>query len=182
MVAWDIPLVSPLEVSTTWTDSTQQRIPCLMYKHIWEIHAFEHLKVWKWEQSREARKEKSSREPQTQTYSLELTVGLSSEKEGIRLWLIIPLGRRNIPAGMGNTSCSWAQWPRQGCSTEVWPQLSSNWHLRQRNKTMKIGHVHWTSQSSSLPTLCVGLNTLPSNPRTGTTEMLFSWAKGTLGD
>ena len=37
MVAWEIPLVSLLEVSTISTATIQQKIPHSMHKHTWEI-------------------------------------------------------------------------------------------------------------------------------------------------
>lgn len=52
MAAWEIPLLSPLEVSTIWTAITQQRKPCSMDKPGWEIsHTETYLggQVRRWE-------------------------------------------------------------------------------------------------------------------------------------
>lgn len=44
---WEDLQISPLEV-TGWTAINQQRIPCSMHKHVWEICALRHMKVGVW--------------------------------------------------------------------------------------------------------------------------------------
>lgn len=58
-MAWDFPLISPLKFSIIWTTIIQKRIPCSRQKHNWEICALKHLKVDKYEQTREEGSEKT---------------------------------------------------------------------------------------------------------------------------
>ena len=91
----EIPLVSPLEVSTISTAITQENSPCPMYKHVWGICTLKHLKVDKWEWTGEERKEKSWDKPVMQSYNQKLKLELSLERRGIRLWLAFPSAKRS---------------------------------------------------------------------------------------
>lgn len=60
--------------------------------------------------------------------------------------------RRSIPTGVRHMSCGWAQWSRQGWTTELWSRLSGNWYSKQRNKDKGPGHLPSPSQSLLLLT------------------------------
>ena len=95
MATWEISLVSPLEVSTIWTAITQQRIPCSMLKHSWELCALKHLKLGRWEWTGEVTREQSWEESEMQPYSQELMEGLNRKRGGTRLWLALPSVRKS---------------------------------------------------------------------------------------
>lgn len=84
MEAWEMPLVSPLEVSTIWTAIIQPRIPCSTRKHRWEICIIDTSESGQVGATREARRQKSWEEPRRQPSIWELKVGLSLEREEIR--------------------------------------------------------------------------------------------------
>ena len=177
MVAWEVPLASPCEVSTIWITIIQWKIPCSMHKHTREVCKLIHLKVGNWEQIREVRRQKCWDKPQMQPYSWVLTVRLSRERGKIMLQLVLYSAR-------GSKQTQWAflqQWILgQEHSTEVQTQLSSGGNSRQRNKTPDPG-CPLTSQSWPPSSLGAGLqSTLSANLRTGTTESLFARAKGTV--
>lgn len=130
MVAWEVSLASLLEVSTIWIAITQQHIPCLMHKHIWETCALKHVKVGRWAWTREVGREKSwdSAQHAARSSQPKLTVALSLERGRIGLPLILPSARMSrdmvsIPAGVVCTHCGLTQGPGPGWSTEV--QLGS---------------------------------------------------------
>lgn len=110
IAAWEITLVSPFEVSTVWTAVTKQKIPYSKDKHAWEIHALKDLKVGKQEQKGGGgRSQKRKLRRATQTCSQELMAGLSWERGGICLWVMLP------SAGKSRENCwaflqEWAVW------------------------------------------------------------------------
>ena len=135
MLVWWILLVFLLEVSAIRTAIIQQRIPCSTHKHVWEICTLKLLKVGEWKWTGEVRREKSSKEPQMQPWSLEVTAGLTRERGIVRFRLGLTSARRSrdfvsIPVGVGSITCSKALWP------EAWRcgHLSGNEHSWQRNK------------------------------------------------
>ena len=106
MVAWEVPLASPCEVSTIWITIIQWKIPCSMHKHTREVCKLIHLKVGNWEQIREVRRQKCWDKPQMQPYSWVLTVRLSRERGKIMLQLVLYSAR-------GSKQIQWAflqQW------------------------------------------------------------------------
>lgn len=174
MAAWEMPLVSLLDVSTIWTAIIQQD-SLLNAHHTWEVHTLKHLKVASWNELGRWEGRKAEKW-EIQPCSWELKVDSAQWWEEVSYsWDSLHLGGTNlvgIPAWVGSMSNGWVQKPGQGHST-LWLQLSSGLYSIQRNKAPEPDQI-LTSQRS--PSFALGTrlrSTLWANLRTSTTESLF---------
>ena len=143
----------------------------------------EHLKIGKWEQTWDMRRENSSKEPWMQPCKQKFMVGVSPKRGRIRLWLAFPSmggGKR-----FSGHSCRSRQYELQlspetftRSNTEAQLCLSGSWHSSQRSKAIE-SVCPVTSQSWPPFILSVSVQSTLSQTRELVLQNhFFPWEKG----
>lgn len=157
MVVYKVPLVSPFEFSKISTAIIQQRNPCSKHES-GEIHTLKQLKVGRVSWNKQGRWGERRRNP------VMASTPLSWEEQRDSM---------GTPAAMSSTRCSWA---RDLGKDTAWGYDCGCWIISIPNRETKP-----QSPVPLRPPFALGVrlqSTLPANPRTDTTELLYPWAKG----